>query len=120
MTIPHGAGALYSTTGDLLRWVEGLFGGKLLSAESLRKMTTPFLNNYAYGLEVLELDGRKTIRHGGGIQGFNTLLAYYPGERITVVALANLNGNTPTIIARQLAAVAHGDTVLPQDEKQKK
>ncbi len=34
MTIPHGAGALYSTTEDLLRWTQGLFGGQLLSRPS--------------------------------------------------------------------------------------
>ena len=32
MSIPFSAGALYSTTGDLLRWEQGLFGGKVLSA----------------------------------------------------------------------------------------
>ncbi len=42
MSIPFSAGALYSTTHDLLRWEQGLFGGKLLSAASLKKMTTPF------------------------------------------------------------------------------
>lgn len=41
MHVPHGAGALYSTTGDLLSWTQGLFGGKLLAADSLEKMTTP-------------------------------------------------------------------------------
>ena len=30
MTVPHAAGALYSTTEDLLRWETGLFGGKVL------------------------------------------------------------------------------------------
>jgi hypothetical protein len=28
MSIPFSAGALYSTTEDLLRWEQGLFGGK--------------------------------------------------------------------------------------------
>ena len=37
MSLPHAAGALYSTTGDLLRWNQGLFGGKLLSPSSLAK-----------------------------------------------------------------------------------
>ena len=46
MTIPFSAGALYSTTEDLLRWEQGLFGGKLLSKESLSKMTTPYKDNY--------------------------------------------------------------------------
>src|SRR5438552_5873553 len=45
MSIPFSAGALYSTTGDLLRWEQGLFEGKVLSAGSLRKMTTPFKND---------------------------------------------------------------------------
>ncbi len=30
MTIPWSAGAIYSTTGDLLKWEHGLFGGKIL------------------------------------------------------------------------------------------
>jgi CubicO group peptidase (beta-lactamase class C family) len=37
MSIPHGAGALYSTTEDLLKWEQGLFGGKLLRAASLER-----------------------------------------------------------------------------------
>jgi CubicO group peptidase (beta-lactamase class C family) len=35
--IGFSAGSLYSTTEDLLRWEEGLFGGKLLTPASLRK-----------------------------------------------------------------------------------
>jgi CubicO group peptidase (beta-lactamase class C family) len=59
MTTPFSAGALYSTTGDLLRWEQGLFGGKLLSADSLAKMTTPFKNDYAFGLGVRSLNGTR-------------------------------------------------------------
>jgi CubicO group peptidase (beta-lactamase class C family) len=40
--IGFSSGSLYSSTEDLLRWNEGLFGGKLLTPASLRKMTTPF------------------------------------------------------------------------------
>jgi CubicO group peptidase (beta-lactamase class C family) len=75
MTIPFSAGALYSTTEDLLRWEQGLFSGKVLSAASLLKMTTPFKNDYAFGLQVRTVSGRKVIDHDGGIEGFNTVLA---------------------------------------------
>jgi len=78
MSIPFSAGALYSTTEDLLRWEQGLFGGKLLSASSLAKMTTPFKDDYACGLGVRTVGGHKVIDHGGGIEGFNTFLAYFP------------------------------------------
>jgi CubicO group peptidase (beta-lactamase class C family) len=117
MSIPHGAGALYSTTEDLLRWTTGLFGGKILSAASLEKMTTPFKEDYAFGLVVSRVNGRKTIRHGGGIEGFNTELTYYPDEKLTIVVLANLNGDTPERITQQLSAVAHGEKVVLPAEK---
>ena len=117
MSIPQGAGALYSTTEDLLKWEQGLFGGKLLKAASLQKMITPFKSNYAFGLQVQTVGGHKLIDHGGGIEGFNTELAYYPDDKLTVVVLGNVNGGAPGDIARKLASLAHGETVKLQSER---
>jgi CubicO group peptidase (beta-lactamase class C family) len=117
MTVPHGAGGLYSTTEDLLRWTQGLFGGRLLSADSLAKMTTPFKNNYAFGVVVSDVGGRKVVQHNGGIQGFNTDLRFYPDTRITVAVLANLNGPAAGQLAGQLGALAHGDAVRLSSER---
>jgi len=91
MTIPLSAGALYSTTLDLLKWEQSLFGGKLISAASLQKMITPFKSDYAFGLGVHDVKGHKLVDHGGGIEGFNTELAYYPDEKLTVIVLSNQN-----------------------------
>ena len=119
MSIPFSAGALYSTTEDLLRWQRGLFGGKLLSAASLAKMTTPFKDDYACGVGVRTVNGRRVIDHGGGIEGFNTFLAYYPDDKLTVVALSNLNGGAPQQLVSQLAAIARGEKVeLPSERKE--
>ncbi len=119
MSIPFSAGALYSTTEDLLRWEQGLFGGKVLKAESLAKMTTPFKQDYAFGLGVSTNNGHKMIAHDGGIQGFNTFLAYFPDDKLVVAVLANLNGPFADQIARNLAKVAHGEKVaLPADRKE--
>ena len=60
----------------------------MLSAASLEKMTTPFKENYAFGLAVSTASGHKVIEHGGGIEGFNTHLAYYPDDKLIVVVLA--------------------------------
>jgi CubicO group peptidase (beta-lactamase class C family) len=111
MTVPQGAGALYSTTEDLLKWEQGLFGGELLKAASLEKMTTPVKNDYAFGLEVQTVGGHKKIEHGGGIEGFNTDLSYYPDDKLTVVVLSNVNGAAPGEIATKLAALAHGEAI---------
>ncbi len=119
MSVPSGAGALYSTTEDLLKWEQGLFGGKILQAASLTKMTTPFKNHYAFGVNVDSVRGHKVIAHSGGIQGFNTHLAYYPDEKLTVVVLSNVNGTAPDMIAGQLAALARGEKVtLAGEHKQ--
>ena len=118
MSIPHGAGALYSTTEDLLRWERGLFGGKLLTAASLQKMTTPFKNGYAFGLGVGTANGRMSISHNGAIQGFNTLLTYYPESKTTVVVLSNLVGSALGPISTRLTALAHGETITLQSERQ--
>ena len=119
MTIPQGAGALYSTTEDLLKWEQALFGGKLLSPASLEKMTTPYKNDYAFGLGVRTAGGRKVIDHNGGIEGFNTDLVYYPEDQLTIVVLANVNGSAPEQIARKLGALCHGESVkLPSERKE--
>jgi CubicO group peptidase (beta-lactamase class C family) len=119
MTVPQGAGALYSTTGDLLKWELGLFGGKVVKAATLDRMTTPFKNNYAFGLGVETSGGRKKISHGGGIEGFNTQLAYYPEDKLTIAVLANLNGPAVGDIEGKLAAIARGETVtLPSERRE--
>jgi CubicO group peptidase (beta-lactamase class C family) len=117
MSIPFAAGALYSTTEDLLRWEQGLFGGKVLSPAPLQKMTTPFQHDYACGLGVRMVNGHKLIEHGGGIEGFNTQLSYYTEDKLTVVVLGNLNGSAPNDIATKLAALAHGEKVVLASER---
>jgi CubicO group peptidase (beta-lactamase class C family) len=117
MHVPLGSGGLYSTTEDLLRWTQGLFGGKVLSAASLSKMTTPNRDYYALGLVVHTVGGRKVIEHEGSIEGFNALLAYYPESRVTVVVLANVMGSGFAELASQLAAINFGDTVKLVSER---
>jgi CubicO group peptidase (beta-lactamase class C family) len=119
MSVPFSAGALYSTTEDLFKWEQGLFGGKLLQAASLDKMTTPFKSNYAFGLEVNTEGKHKAIEHGGAVQGFNTALAYYPEDKLTVAVLRNVAGVAPApeAMAHELAAVAHGEAVQLQSER---
>jgi CubicO group peptidase (beta-lactamase class C family) len=120
MSIPFSAGALYSTTEDLLRWEQGLFGGKVLTPASLAKLTTPFKDDYAFGLTAhISSNGHKVISHDGGIQGFNTTLAYYPDDKLVVAVLANINGPFAGQIGANLAEVAYGEkVVLPAERKE--
>jgi len=63
------------------------------------------------------VNGHKVIDHSGSIQGFNTMLAYYPEDKLTVVSLGNLSGPAPAQIASRLAALAHGEDVTLLSER---
>jgi CubicO group peptidase (beta-lactamase class C family) len=109
MTIPHAAGALYSTVEDLYLWDQALFTENLLSKASLDKMFTPFKNNYAYGWTVTTQFNRKAISHGGGINGFVTFIARYPDDKTFVVVLSNVESAPSNRIARDLTAMVFGE-----------
>ena len=117
MSIPWAAGSMYSTTGDLLKWDHGLFGGKVLSADSLKAMTTPGKGDYGLGVEIHDLGGNRVITHGGSIEGFSTNLSYVPDRRIAVVVLANVIGAAPDSMSRQLVDAILGRPVTLASER---
>ncbi len=117
MSIPYAAGSLYSTTHDLLKWEQALFGGKVLSAAALKKMTTPYKNNYGCGLFITTKHGHTRIAHSGGIDGFSTEMAYYPDEHIAVIALSNILSGDVVTVATKLEAVEHGEKVVLPNER---
>ena len=117
MAVPLSAGGLYSTTWDLLRWQRALFSGKVLSSVALEQMTTPFKDAYAFGLAVRTENGTEVIEHGGGIEGFNAMLAYYPKSKLTVIVLGNVSGSAPQEIADYLGVLALGGNVVLASER---
>ena len=117
MTIPHAAGAMYSTVEDLLKWDQALYTEQLLPKAALDRMFEPFKDNYAYGWVVGDHKGRTRMAHGGGINGFATFIARYPNERLTVITLANLENAQSGKLAEELALIAFGETVEPPRQR---
>lgn len=117
MSVPQGAGGLYSTTRDLLKWEQALFGGSVLQPSSLAELTRPERNDYALGLEVTTDGEDRIVSHSGGIEGFNTYLAYDTAKRMTVVVLGNLNGAAPEKLGGELMTLARGGTVTLPGER---
>lgn len=87
-------GGLSSTIDELVKWTHLLHSGKVVSAESLRKMTTPTqlkdgkTVGYGYGLYVDKLGDYEKIYHGGTF-GFGTYASYYPEKNIIIAILTN-------------------------------
>jgi CubicO group peptidase (beta-lactamase class C family) len=114
--VPNTSAGLYSTTEDLLRWQNALYGGKVLSKVSLDKMTRPFKDDYALGVYIRTIDGRRAATHGGGSPPFANL-TYFFDRGISVVVLGNLSVAPSAEIAGYLGALAHGDAVQLMSEK---
>lgn len=118
MSLPYAAGSLYSTVGDLLKWDQALYNGKVISADSLAKMTTPGKGDYGYGLVIQEKNGRKVIGHGGGINGFNTNMIRFPDQGVVSIALANQNTNAVGPITDNLARLYMGEKITPRAKRE--
>lgn len=117
MSIPYSAGALYSTTHDLWTWEKALYSGKVVSPASLKRMTTPFKDDYGFGILIRDDKGHKQFRHEGGINGFGTALAWYPDDRLAIVVLDNIFTGAAEQMIGQLADVVFGRPVLLASER---
>jgi CubicO group peptidase (beta-lactamase class C family) len=111
MSVGWATGSMYSTTADLLRWEHGLFGGKVLSASSLKVMTTPGKGNYGCGVFVSRRDDIEVVEHGGSIDGFNSYMIYVPADNIAIIVLSNVSGDAPDKMAAKLLDVTLGKEV---------
>jgi CubicO group peptidase (beta-lactamase class C family) len=89
MSIPHGAGALVSTPSDLVKFIAALFQGKLVSEVSLNHMKTIIENNLGMGMMQFPYNDKTVYGHGGAIDGFNSMLCYFPDEKLAVSYISN-------------------------------
>ena len=113
--VAHAAGALYSTTEDLYRWEQALFGGKVLSPASLQAMTTEVAGGYGYGQSIGTQFKHTVISHIGRINGYVSYLGYFPAERVTIILLLNYDIGLVAIenLSRDVAAICLGEPYQP-------
>lgn len=94
------AGNLYSTVGDLARFLKCLFaggrdaaGGVLVRPETLAEMwkvqMTGASNGFGLGFSLGTYRGMRTFGHMGAVYGFTSEVLGIPGQQVGVVVLAN-------------------------------
>lgn len=90
----YGNGGMLTTVGDWMKWNAMLdsqsLGAPLVAALETRGM----LNDgrkiaYALGLEVATYKGLKDVSHGGATAGYQTFLARYPDNKVSVGVMCN-------------------------------
>jgi len=109
MSQPGAAGAILSTAQELVQWQLALVGGEVVSPQSYELMTTPYVLNdgketkYGFGLGLGAHAGQRAVRHGGGINGFNSMLAYYPEAQLSVAVISNSEACSAGSLAHAIA-----------------
>lgn len=101
-TVGLGAGDIWCTAADLLRWDEAISHGELLPAGLQEEMLTPhaltgtaaskvgwWFTGYGYGWQIGTVDGRPAYFHTGDNSGYLAVNAWLPDEQITLAVLAN-------------------------------
>lgn len=123
MSIPYSAGSLYSTVEDLYTWDQALYTNKLLPQKYMDLYFKPYIpafgsNHYAYGWAVGKdvignsKDSIYAISHGGGINGFNTIISRTTSNKSLVVLLNNTGGAPLNQMTRAIRGIMHGKTYL--------
>ena len=88
MSIPLGAGAVVSNPSDLTTFSAALFNGKLLSPESLDRMTT-IVDGFGMGLVQIPFYDKASYGHTGGIDGFRSVFSYFSDGDIAYAMTSN-------------------------------
>jgi CubicO group peptidase (beta-lactamase class C family) len=102
------AGQLWATLADLGRFAAFLLGdtGEVLAPATLEEMTvpagvdpsTPGWSAYGLGLQVLRVDGRTLVGHGGSMPGFLAGVFVDREERTGAVSLANTTTGLDAVV----------------------
>ncbi|MBD3276293.1 MAG: serine hydrolase [Candidatus Marinimicrobia bacterium] len=119
MTIPHAAGAMYSTVEDLFKWDRSLYNNKLLPRKWMQEYFEPRISTgrgeYAFGWFIsnwptgTEGDSVKVIEHGGGINGFNAGFVRLVRDEHTIILLNNTGGTILNEISRKIIRILYGN-----------
>lgn len=105
ITVPIGAGAIVSEPIEMLRFVNALFGGEIVSKESLGKMMT-FHSNYGMALVNMPFYNKRGVGHTGGIDAFWNIYIVFPEDSVSIAVSSNGTGlNNNDVVISILSAV---------------
>jgi CubicO group peptidase (beta-lactamase class C family) len=95
----YGNGGMLTTVGDWMKW-NAMLDSQSLGAPLVTALETQGVLNdgrkiaYALGLTVNKYKGLKDVSHGGATAGYQTFLARYPDNKVSVAVMCN--GTSPS------------------------
>lgn len=111
----YGSSSIMSSTADMLKWLTN-FNSKILGGNvAINKITQKGnLNNsktidYAYGLYLTEIKGKKAYYHDGAWGGYRSGTVFFPEDSVGVVFLSNNGTLIPRKILNDISEILFGD-----------
>lgn len=90
-----GAGGVFSTVRDLIKWDENFYTGKvggralIDQAQTVGKLNDGRALTYAWGLQIGAYRGQRIVEHGGSLGGYRAHLLRFPDRHVSVACLCN-------------------------------
>ena len=114
----YGNGGMLTTVGDWMKWNAMLdsqsLGAALVSALETRGVLNDGRKiSYALGLTVGTYKGLKDVSHGGSTAGYQTFMARYPDNRVSVAVMCNGTSPGPGGIAASITDEIFGPFAEP-------
>jgi CubicO group peptidase (beta-lactamase class C family) len=114
-----GAGALFTTTGDLFKWALAIGSPKLLPKKLWEKLFTPVQPGYGFGMMLNNEQGRYKTGHTGSIPGFIADFAHFPKDSITIIYLSNYQDVDGRKLEKNLTALVYNEPYeMPVQKKE--
>ena len=108
------SGGFLSTSTEMIRWEKVLREKNIiLKKEDWELLWQPFIKTsdsptsktyYGFGWTIDELDGRKTVSHGGANIGFRSYYTRFVNDGLSIIIMTNTDEANPVALAMALSA----------------
>ncbi len=113
-----GSTGLYTTTEDLIKWIQNYHQPKIGTRAMFEKMIQPSTLTsgkkipYGLGQETKIYKGLKVIFHGGGDAGFRAYLLHVPKHNLSIVITGNYESFNPLTMAYGMIDIFLADKLV--------
>ena len=107
------SGGFLSTSTDMILWDKALREKNIiLKKENWELLWQPFIKtsgntaskaHYGFGWVIDELNGHKTVEHGGSNVGFRSYYTRFVNDGLSIIIMTNTDGANPAAIVRALS-----------------
>lgn len=108
------AGGAYSTTQDLLHFLNALSSGELIEPDTYTMFSRPDADGYMLGFQSYSTEGIPVIGHSGGFYGVSSQVFNLPEHGYSIVILSNADFGAPPVFERFISYLTGRKTYSPE------